>query len=344
MAWAKFVEGVTDVWQRSVDTSGELIDKAGTAASDAWDSSESARKNAAERVGRAATGSWEGAKRLGNNAASQAAAATAFLSQVDLLKWSEAITQSGATIYDKAMDATYLRDHIGGGNHRMFDGGHTLTGAWERVREASETDSLSQEVIGYVSGIWKDLTTSKGLPFATWEKADYDQWSSWAAERIPGVDKEFFYDLLSFDAFELLASGLGAVALVFAFDADDKKKLSEILGSMGIISILSANPIMGLAVIATSAYAYFIKKRELDGRTFVSGGVIGAVSLGVFAVLGLPLLVELVIAMVLAGLLKKYVLSRSDLMEMLATSAREVGLSVSQAVSRVLRNVGLASG
>jgi hypothetical protein len=39
-------------------------------------------------------------------------------------------------------------------------------------------------------------------------------------------------------------------------------KLSELLGAMGITSILSANPLTGLASIAVTAYAYRKKRDE----------------------------------------------------------------------------------
>ena len=34
-------------------------------------------------------------------------------------------------MYDKAMDAAYNATRIGGGNHRLFDGGHT---SWARFK------------------------------------------------------------------------------------------------------------------------------------------------------------------------------------------------------------------
>ena len=42
---------------------------------------------------------------------------------------------------------------------------------------------------------------------------------------------------------------------------DDIKKLSEILGSMGIIAILTANPLMGISVIICTGYSY-VKKQK----------------------------------------------------------------------------------
>lgn len=42
-------------------------------------------------------------------------AVAAILSQTEILKWMEQFTKSAASVYDKALDAEYLRTHIGGG-------------------------------------------------------------------------------------------------------------------------------------------------------------------------------------------------------------------------------------
>src|SRR4051812_18573550 len=41
-----------------------------------------------------------------------------------------------ATVASKAMDAEYLRTHIGGGWHRLYDDGHSLAGSWKAVTES----------------------------------------------------------------------------------------------------------------------------------------------------------------------------------------------------------------
>ena len=40
------------------------------------------------------------------------------------------LVEGAPTIYDKAMDAQYIATHVGGSFHRLFDGGHTLFGAF----------------------------------------------------------------------------------------------------------------------------------------------------------------------------------------------------------------------
>ena len=80
------------------------------------------------------------------------------------------IVDGSATIYDKAMDAGYLATRIGGGNHRLFDGGHTIAGAVKAVRDASPEDTIIEEAMGFLQGIFRDMTTPKGLPLANWTK------------------------------------------------------------------------------------------------------------------------------------------------------------------------------
>ena len=249
----------------------------------------------------------------------QAGAMLAFLSTKELLKWSESITKAPGTIYDKAMDAEYLRSHIGGGDHRLFDGGHDLAGAWKSVQEASDTDTLTQEVVGYVSGIWKDVTTIKGLPFTTVDKSSFDSWAD-RLSTIPGVNREWLVDLLSFDAFEVLSAGLGAVGALFFLSREDQEGLARMLGSMGIVAIIGANPLMGLVVIALTGYAYF-KKVKIEKGDVAKGAVLAGVSAGIFAVLGLPILVELVVVMVVAHLLRKHLLDNKDLLRRIMAHA-----------------------
>ena len=216
-----------------------------------------------------------------------------FLSLKELLNWSKSVTDGVDGLYDRAMDAEYLKTGIGGGNHRMFDGGHDLVSAWQKVKDASDTDTFSQEVIGYVLAIWKDVTTPMGLPFKTWDKETYDQWADWVSSNIPGADKKWFSDLNSFDVFEVFSTSLGLAGAIFFFKKSDKKRLSEILGQMGIISIISANPLMGIAVIITTAFAY--NKKKMKAEDSLKGAGQAGISLAIFNLLGLPILIELFI-------------------------------------------------
>jgi len=220
-----------------------------------------------------------------------------FLSQAELLGWSKNLSNGVETIYDKAMDAEYIKSHIGGPHHRLFDGGHSPLAAWEKVKNASETDTFSQEVINYVSAMWKDATTKMGMPFTSIDKGQYDK----VVESInasTGIDKKWLFDLSNYDVFEIFSSALGVIAALFFLKKDDINKVSEILGSMGILAILSANVFMGIAVIAQTVYAYTVKKKQLDKKEALKGATYSAISYAIFSILGIPILIELIIVMV----------------------------------------------
>lgn len=258
------------------------------------------------------------------NATKMSGAIGAFLSDNQLLKHLETLTESASTVYDKALDSEYLKSHIGGGDHRLFDNGHDIINAWDKVREALPDDSLDQEVLGYVSSLWKDLSTVKGLPFATVSKESFESWVKTTSEWIPGMDRKYMYDLLSFDAYELLATGLGAVSVIFALKKDDQEKLADLLGSMGIVSILSANPLMGIFVIGTSAFAYSKKKMEFDKSAFTKSAIITSSSMALFSILGMPILFELVIVAVATRALRKKVLDNHELQGTIKDKARSL--------------------
>lgn len=231
----------------------------------------------------------------------------AMLSQTEILKVTEAITKSSATMYDKAMDMEYLKTHIGGGNHRIFDGGHTISGAWEKVASATDDDSFSQEVIGYVSGMWKDVTTTKGLPFFNTSTDSYSEYASWVKDNIPYADKEWAYDLLNYDALEILSVCISSASLVFAFKDDDIEKFSEILGRMSVISIASANPIMMISIVFFTAYSYFLHKNKLKSGKFLSGASGSIVSIATFSLLtflGAGFIVKIGFTVVATSILK----------------------------------------
>ena len=69
------------------------------------------------------------------------------------------------------------------------------------------------------------------------------------------------------------------MGVFFALKNEDQKQLASVLSSMGITSIVSANPLMGICVVATSAYAFQKKKMEFDKVEFTKSSVITVMSL-----------------------------------------------------------------
>jgi siderophore synthetase component len=83
---------------------------------------------------------------------------------------------------------------------------------------------------------------------------------------------------------------------------------------MGVSSLIHANPIMGLIMIGLGGYSYFVKKHELDKSVIAKSGTVAGASAALFAVMGMHLLIEIVIVMVIAALLRKGVLDNERLM------------------------------
>ena len=231
-------------------------------------------------------------------------ASVGLLSQANVLKWLEEVGSKSTTIYDRAMDARYLATGVGGGQHRLFDGGHDPIGAWDRVAAASDSDSLADEVLGYVAAMLKDASTPAGLPLVTWDPESYEAVSGWFADVVPGATKSWFADLVSYDIGEVLACGVGVVCALLGMRRSDEEAVSEVLGSSMVVGVVSANPLMLIGLIILVAMAH---KRGLRVRpTSMFRGVgLGAVGMAVFELLSLPILVELVAVVVVLVLARR---------------------------------------
>lgn len=285
-------------------------------------------------------------RRLASMTSARVGELSAFLAQDEVLKWTEEISKNiagrTASVYDKALDAEYIRTHIAGGHHRFFDGGHDVINAWDKVKDALPDDTFTQEVKGYFSALWKDAVTPNGLPLKTLDKESFEVWSEKLVESSSLIKKSYIYDMLSFDVVELFSAGLGAVTLIFCLKRDDQEKLMEILASMGIISILSANPLMGFCVIGLAAYALIVKKTGLKPKALLKGGSVTAVSVTLFATLNTFLLIELTIVIATTIALRKYVFDNEQLLELIkakAIIAKEKGSSLTLSTIRQLQKI-----
>ena len=226
------------------------------------------------------------------------------LSQNQWLSNLETLTTSAATRFDKALDKEYLQSALGGGNHRLFDGGHTLGGAWSEIAEMCTKTGCStrEQINGYFGALWKDATTPKGLPFMTMEKQTYDS----LADKLSnyGVSKNWTYDALSYDALEILGAGISAVAVVYFLKTKQVEELSQALGAMGIVSVLSANPLLALVMISSVAYA-IATGTDLNAKSATEGIVKSSIISGALILLPGTFLLQITVAVAIAVLLEK---------------------------------------
>ena len=200
------------------------------------------------------------------------------------------MVKGSPTIYDKAMDAGYIATHIGGAQHRLFDGGHTVIGAFRAGHSASPDDSIIQEAMGTLQGLLRDVSTQSGLPLANWDYETYHRVAE-ALESNFHIPKSWFYDLNTYDAADLLGGAVGAVALILNWNRADTETFAQLAGGMGLSSIMSANPLLLILTVVALARAFHLARKSGEYTEFVDGqfkGVVGAgATLGVVTVVGI---------------------------------------------------------
>lgn len=303
---------VADSARRGAGAVAETARQGATAVADSARRGAGAARRGASTVSESAGQAAELARGRLADLSTLSVAAIASTLSADLNSALASLAEGPATIYDKAMDAEYLATHIGGGSHRLFDGGHTLWGALRATRDASTEDTLSQEAFGYMQGLFRDGTTPKGLPLANWDKATYDNVSGFLDSNF-GIPKAWFYDLNSFDAAEVLGASVGVVSLVLCWNRADAEQFGRLAGGLGLSAALAANPL--LIVVAVVAFAKAFHKAKAEGRiadaidggargVMTSGAVLGVVPLVTMAggPAALALLVGLVVGLVVSKL------------------------------------------
>jgi hypothetical protein len=215
-----------------------------------------------------------------------------------------------ATIYDKAMDAAHIASPSGP-FHRLWDGGHSLTDAWKAVRDAAPEDSFAQEVSGYLSAIWKDVITPMGLPVATVDRAWFE--SSAAALADFGITKKYLADALSYTGSEVAGAALGVVALLLNWNKAETEKATALAGSLGLSTLMSANPVLGLVALACFARAVQTA-RGAGSKTAlalgaIKGGAGSAALVAASAIVGGPVWVG-ILAGIVASIFVQHAISK----------------------------------
>ncbi len=241
--------------------------------------SSNAARSAVSRVGTGSRQTLESARRHANGLLEITQGLLASALSTDLNGLLASMVGGPATIYDKAMDAAYLAARIGGGNHRMFDGGHTILGAFRAVRDASPDDTIVEEAMGFLQSLFRDMTTPKGLPLANWDKATYDKVSEFLASELH-IPKDWFYDINSYDAAQLLGGVIGVIATALHWNRADTETFARLVGGMGISALTRANPLLLLVTVVALARAFHKAHHAGEYAELVDGQLKGGVSAG----------------------------------------------------------------
>ena len=227
------------------------------------------------------------------------------------------LAKGAPTIYDKMMDAEYLKTGIGGGLHRLFDGGHTLWGAFKAAKDAPGEDGVAARALGMMLGLFRDGTTPSGLPFFTWEPDTYHRVADSLKTNF-GIPKRWFADLLTYDAADVMAGLLGSVALVFRWSDSEARDFARMVGSTGLAAVRGRNPILAVVLVAAAAKAFTEARKTGNYEECVKGLAEGTVTtvapmavVPVVAAAGGPASIAL-LASLLAGMTVAYLAKKAD--------------------------------
>lgn len=204
----------------------------------------------------------------------------------------QSAVSGSASVYDKALDAKYLdpllRADMGGSYHRLFDGGHTIAGAVRAVNEAPVDDALTRQTLGTVEALLRDVSTERGLPLATWDKATFDSVAQTLDSSL-GIPKRWLYDINTFDAGEVLGATVGVVAVALNWNRADTEQFAQVTASMGLSAAVGLNPLLLLVTVAAAAQSFNRARGSGDYSELADGAFKGAAtsaaSLGAVAAL-----------------------------------------------------------
>lgn len=229
-----------------------------------------ASKEVWERFARDATTGWN------------ALLATDAVSIVD--NFSKQALSLGTNAYDKAMDAAFNAgtQNLGGNWHRLFDGGHTVAGAWQAIQQDPNlaNKALHENFVGYVHGLWNDLITPRGLPIVTFEKEAFDR-ALGTLEKV-GISPNYVKDLVSFSLSDLIGGVAALTVLLVAARHKNPEAYAEISASIGVSALVATNPIaLAVALVAAGASVHgVLKGRQKWSAVVQKAGIGGAVATG----------------------------------------------------------------
>ena len=205
-------------------------------------------------------------------------------------QWLKDLLQSAASVstptaWGRAMDAVYNAGREHGNLHRLFDGGHSIRGAFEAGREAVPDANWIENVGGTLTAIWRDAVTPQAMPVVTLSREWFDDASSVVSsfsERYAGsvVPADMLRDWVTWDAAEFVTSSLGAVVVVFQFKEDRAVQLARTAGSLGLVGVASASPLAFVVSSVALARSIQVRGTARTGAEALRGAAVSAAAIG----------------------------------------------------------------
>ncbi len=215
----------------------------------------------------------------------------------------------------KAMDGDFALGLVSGPAyvspeiHRLF-GGHTIPEAFSAAAHALPDASHAEIALQAFKALASDMSSASGLPLFTFTKEGYESAVSFAGQL--GISQEFFNDVVTFNAVEVLGAAVPAIAILLGWSKGDRKRFWESLGAFGVSAVVSANPILAIVIVIAAALDFHRNGRSKDEgakevrNALIRGGIMSGIVLGTSATIGGPIWVGLLLGIILSILAKKY--------------------------------------
>ncbi len=213
-------------------------------------------------------------------------------------------------IYDTAVDSIYNQTHIGGSlYHHIYDGQHSLIGAWKSAIDAVPDDSHFRAIVEGTEHLIRDICSKSGInPLFGITKGQHEALAS-----ATHLSKKWLADMITFNAAELIGSAIAALALIFGWSKLESKQFAEYAGALGVSTIISANPLLALIVIISAARAFTLSNKEdaieknkaILLKSALKGTVTPSIAIGVSVIVGGPVYVGLILGIITAILVRK---------------------------------------
>ena len=177
----------------------------------------------------------------------------------ELERWTGQMWGGLSDAYTKAMDGSYLEGLRGDGvhqpsDHRLLLEGHDLSSSWNAVRDALPTDTITDEVIGWLKALASDVVTPAGLPVCTVAPEQYETLRCLAQHF--SIPEQWLRDALSYTGVELVSGMLPGIALAMNWNRAEAVEFAKLVGSLGVGAAISANPITAAVAVAVFARGF----------------------------------------------------------------------------------------
>ena len=224
--------------------------------------------------------------------------------------WFGDLTESAATVYDKAVDKAYNVNPEGGWMHRLFDGSHDPISMWKIVRDTKLDDTRKEELIAFMETFLKDFNTYAGLPLVTISKDSFDKVAGNLSSTFY-IPKSWFADIQTLNGAELIGSSIGVLALIYNWNTKDREKFAELMSSLTIAGAFSGNPLVLLvSIIFMGRHYNKQKKQKLFTKETITGIKKGTLTSIVFiatsAIIGGAAWIGLILGLILAVIARKH--------------------------------------